>query len=109
LLSLRSAPSRLTRQDLEEGGIADRPGDWVDVFHTVFGLAGELNYPFAAPYGHASRRGSHLISHPGLSLVGYPGLQDIDPVFCLPAKTIDKLGLRKTYRTLPRLASYPSS
>ena len=28
-------------QDLEGGGIADRPGDWVDVFHTIFGLAGE--------------------------------------------------------------------
>jgi len=28
-------------QDLEGGGIGDRPGDWVDVFHTIFGVAGE--------------------------------------------------------------------
>ena len=28
-------------QDLDNGGIADRPGDYVDVFHTIFGLAGE--------------------------------------------------------------------
>lgn len=31
----------LASQDMESGGIADRPGDWVDVFHTIFGLAGE--------------------------------------------------------------------
>jgi geranylgeranyl transferase type-2 subunit beta len=69
-------------QDLEGGGIADRPDDWVDVFHTVFGLA-------------------------GLSLLGYPGLNDIDPLYCMPASVIDKLGLRKPYSALPRLESYP--
>ncbi|KAK8858430.1 hypothetical protein IAR55_002657 [Kwoniella newhampshirensis] len=72
----------LGAQDLEDGGIADRPGDWVDVFHTVFGVA-------------------------GLSLLGYPGLQDIDPVYCMPAGLIASLGLRKPYITLPRLSSYP--
>lgn len=41
-------------QDPIQGGIADRPGDMVDVFHTVFGVA-------------------------GLSLLGYPGLVDVDP------------------------------
>ena len=41
-------------QDPEHGGIADRPGDMVDVFHTVFGLA-------------------------GLSLLRYPGLLEVDP------------------------------
>ncbi|MCJ1364264.1 hypothetical protein MMC16_003373 [Acarospora aff. strigata] len=42
-------------QDPELGGIADRPGDMVDVFHTVFGIA-------------------------GLSLLGFPGLKEVDPV-----------------------------
>jgi geranylgeranyl transferase type-2 subunit beta len=42
-------------QDPDHGGIADRPGDMVDVFHTVFGVA-------------------------GLSLLGYPGLAEVDPV-----------------------------
>ncbi|KAK3067004.1 Rab geranylgeranyltransferase [Teratosphaeriaceae sp. CCFEE 6253] len=46
-------------QDPEEGGIADRPEDMVDVFHTVFGVA-------------------------GLSLVGYPGLGEVDPAYCMP-------------------------
>ncbi|WPH01570.1 Hypothetical protein R9X50_00441800 [Acrodontium crateriforme] len=41
-------------QDPDEGGIADRPGDMVDVFHTVFGIA-------------------------GLSLMGYDGLLEVDP------------------------------
>lgn len=29
-------------QDSEGGGIADRPGDMADVFHTLFGIAGKL-------------------------------------------------------------------
>lgn len=41
-------------QDPEEGGLADRPGDMVDVFHTNFGVA-------------------------GLSLLGHPGLLEVDP------------------------------
>ena len=31
-------------QDPEGGGIADRPGDMVDVFHTHFGIAGEWGH-----------------------------------------------------------------
>lgn len=46
-------------QDEDQGGIADRPGDMADVFHTVFGLA-------------------------GLSLLGYEGLEEVDPVYCMP-------------------------
>ncbi|CAO2648999.1 Nn.00g099480.m01.CDS01 [Neocucurbitaria sp. VM-36] len=42
-------------QDPDLGGLADRPGDMVDVFHTVFGIA-------------------------GLSLLKYPGLDEVDPV-----------------------------
>ncbi|MDI1493303.1 MAG: Rab geranylgeranyltransferase [Ramalina farinacea] len=45
----------LNCQDQEKGGIADRPGDAVDVFHTHFGIA-------------------------GLSLLGFPGLKPIDAV-----------------------------
>ncbi|EUC63851.1 Rab geranylgeranyl transferase type II beta subunit, putative [Rhizoctonia solani AG-3 Rhs1AP] len=67
----------LSAQDPDAGGIADRPGDMADVFHTLFGVA-------------------------GLSLLGYPSLVDIDPVYCMPAATIEKLGLRKDWRALPR-------
>uniref|UniRef100_A0A915LC10 Geranylgeranyl transferase type-2 subunit beta n=2 Tax=Meloidogyne javanica TaxID=6303 RepID=A0A915LC10_MELJA len=48
----------LASQDDESGGIADRPEDMSDPFHTVFGLA-------------------------GLSLLGYEGLEPVDPVFCM--------------------------
>lgn len=43
----------LASQDTERGGISDRPGDMVDVFHTNFGIA-------------------------GLSLLKYPGLEEVD-------------------------------
>ncbi|OAX84517.1 hypothetical protein ACJ72_01108 [Emergomyces africanus] len=51
---LNGRPEKL-EDDPDEGGIADRPGDMVDVFHTVFGIA-------------------------GLSLLRYPGLKEVDPI-----------------------------
>jgi geranylgeranyl transferase type-2 subunit beta len=56
----------LSCQDTEEGGISDRPGNMVDVFHTNFGLA-------------------------GLSLLKFTGLQPIDPTYCMPKSTITKI------------------
>ncbi|KAF2725417.1 geranylgeranyl transferase type 2 subunit beta [Polychaeton citri CBS 116435] len=53
-------------QDPEQGGFADRPGDMVDVFHTVFGLA-------------------------GLSLLGHPDLVAVDPAYCLPKHVTDRM------------------
>ncbi|KAF8316767.1 rab geranylgeranyltransferase [Clavulina sp. PMI_390] len=67
----------LSAQDHEGGGIADRPEDMADVFHTIFGLA-------------------------GLSLMGYPQLAGLDPVYCMPAELIEKMGLRKNWVALPR-------
>lgn len=56
----------LDAQDDELGGIADRKGDAVDVFHTLFGIA-------------------------GLSLLGFEGLEPVDPVYCLPARVTKDL------------------
>ncbi|KAF5319727.1 hypothetical protein D9619_008824 [Psilocybe cf. subviscida] len=67
----------LSAQDPEGGGIADRPGDMVDVFHTLFGVA-------------------------GMSILGYPGLVDLDPVYCMPASIIESKGLRKPWKALER-------
>lgn len=53
----------LASQDDESGGISDRPEDMSDPFHTVFGLA-------------------------GLSLLGYDGLESVDPVFCMKKKRL---------------------
>jgi geranylgeranyl transferase type-2 subunit beta len=56
-------------QDPEGGGIADRPDDMADVFHTFFGLA-------------------------GLSLMGDELLAAIDPMYALPAEIVLKLQQR---------------
>lgn len=57
---------RASSQDEDGGGISDRPEDMVDVYHTFFGIA-------------------------GLSLMGHPGLKDIDPVFALPAEVVKRV------------------
>lgn len=63
-------------QDQDDGGIADRPGNVADVFHTFFGIAGLalLGY-FDGKEGHAHYR-------------------PIDPVYALPADIVAELGLK---------------
>ncbi|KAF4835536.1 Geranylgeranyl transferase type-2 subunit beta [Colletotrichum tropicale] len=58
-------------QDTELGGISDRPGNMVDVWHTLFGLT-------------------------GLSLLGYPGMVEVDPVYCMPRAVTEKALGKKT-------------
>jgi geranylgeranyl transferase type-2 subunit beta len=53
-------------QDADGGGIADKPEDMPDVFHTFFGIA-------------------------GCSLLGYKGLKEIDPVHAMPAEVMRRL------------------
>lgn len=60
-------------QDTDDGGIADRPGDMADVFHTFFGLA-------------------------GLSLMGRKELASINPVYALPVHVVERMNL--TYQSL---------
>eukprot|EP00295_Goniomonas_pacifica_P016394 CAMPEP_0175858232 /NCGR_PEP_ID=MMETSP0107_2-20121207/29545_1 /TAXON_ID=195067 ORGANISM="Goniomonas pacifica, Strain CCMP1869" /NCGR_SAMPLE_ID=MMETSP0107_2 /ASSEMBLY_ACC=CAM_ASM_000203 /LENGTH=276 /DNA_ID=CAMNT_0017174637 /DNA_START=23 /DNA_END=851 /DNA_ORIENTATION=- len=60
-------------QDDQKGGIADRPGDMSDVFHTFFGIA-------------------------GLSLLGYspellPAHKAVDPVYAMPRDVLERLGV----------------
>jgi hypothetical protein len=38
----------------------------------------------------------------GLSLLGHEGLNDIDPVYCMPAALIEKKGLKKEWAALSR-------
>ncbi|KAJ1994477.1 hypothetical protein H4R33_000262 [Dimargaris cristalligena] len=64
---LNGRPQKL-EDDPETGGIADRAGDVPDVFHTLFGIA-------------------------GLSLLGYEDLEPVDPMYCLPLKLTEQLGL----------------
>ncbi|TDZ26772.1 Geranylgeranyl transferase type-2 subunit beta [Colletotrichum orbiculare MAFF 240422] len=57
-------------QDTQLGGISDRPGNMVDVWHTLFGLT-------------------------GLSLLGYPGMEAVDPVYCMPRSVTERVLGRK--------------
>nr|XP_061795540.1 geranylgeranyl transferase type-2 subunit beta-like [Nerophis lumbriciformis] len=59
----------LACQDEETGGFADRPGDMVDPFHTLFGIA-------------------------GLSLLGDDKIKAVNPVLCMPEDVLQRLGLK---------------
>uniref|UniRef100_A0A3B3SBZ3 Geranylgeranyl transferase type-2 subunit beta n=1 Tax=Paramormyrops kingsleyae TaxID=1676925 RepID=A0A3B3SBZ3_9TELE len=59
----------LACQDEETGGFADRPGDMVDPFHTLFGVA-------------------------GLSLLGDEQIKAVNPVLCMPEDVLQRIGLR---------------
>ncbi|KAI8922086.1 terpenoid cyclases/protein prenyltransferase alpha-alpha toroid [Powellomyces hirtus] len=64
----------LGSQDAETGGIADRPGDYPDVFHMLFGVA-------------------------GLALLGYPGLKPVDPRYCMPKYVTDQIPNRRNIQS----------
>ena len=55
-------------QDEEGGGIADRPGDVCDPFHTLFGVC-------------------------GMALLGDGNLREVNPVLCMPQRVVDRLGV----------------
>ncbi|MED6267967.1 hypothetical protein CHARACLAT_017491 [Characodon lateralis] len=59
----------LACQDEETGGFADRPGDMVDPFHTLFGVA-------------------------GLSLLGDEQVKPVNPVLCMPEDVLQRIGLQ---------------
>ncbi|PIA18841.1 prenyltransferase and squalene oxidase [Coemansia reversa NRRL 1564] len=76
----------LDAQEPDSGGIADRPGNVPDVYHTCFGIA-------------------------GLSLAGYEDypLKDVDPVYCMPIECIESSGLRSWINNVPKSWSQEKS
>lgn len=65
----------IKNQDAETGGISDRPGNMVDVFHTLFGVA-------------------------GLSLLGDNTIKKVDPIFCMPLEVTDRVRKKFGYPKL---------
>jgi len=63
-------------QDMDDGGISDRPGDLCDIYHTFFGIG-------------------------GLSLLGCGemfALKEIDPIWALPRPCCQRIGLYERHK-----------
>ena len=67
----------------EEGGIADRPGNMADIFHTFFGISGLslLGY-----FDHKS-------AVDDITPYDYSHFRRIDPTYALPVDIVNALGL----------------
>jgi geranylgeranyl transferase type-2 subunit beta len=74
-------------QDLEDGGIADRPGNVADVFHTFFGICGLVMLGYFE---------TEKASHPE-----YESIRNVHPVYALPVDVTEKLEL--TAEILPAI------
>jgi geranylgeranyl transferase type-2 subunit beta len=76
-------------QDADDGGIADRPGNMADIFHTFFGIAG------LSLLGYFSGQQEGLSAPPS----AFAHYREIDPTYALPRDLVEKLGLQR--QTLP--------
>lgn len=68
--------------DLCGGGIADRPGNMVDIFHTFFGICG------LSLLGYFKR-----VDGDGNQVNDYSSTVVIEPTYALPKHLVEKLGL----------------
>ena len=68
-------------QDPEDGGIADRPDNMPDPFHTYFGTAGLVFLGYFRDEGRKHK--------------------EIDPAYALPVDVVKRLGLRPAQRLVP--------
>ncbi|GAV09654.1 hypothetical protein RvY_19158 [Ramazzottius varieornatus] len=77
----------LACQDIELGGIADRPGNYADPFHTVFGTAGLSLLPVglnAEPAGPDEKGDASTTIAP----------KKANPVLCMAQEIIDRVGVQ---------------
>ena len=87
-------------QDTETGGISDRPGNYPDPFHTLFGLSGlsllsrlKVHNSEEVPNDDQNKDSGDEKSCQALS-VASSTLRDINPVLCMPQYIIDRLAIR---------------
>lgn len=80
----------LACQDEEQGGFSDRPGNWTDPYHTMFGVASLSLISQHIQSNPKSREGSYLTSntddneyHEFMSKLGKL-LKPVDPILCMP-------------------------
>ncbi|KAH9583484.1 Rab geranylgeranyltransferase [Schistosoma haematobium] len=89
----------LASQDDQTGGIADKPGNIPDPFHTLFGLAGlsllaQVDSYFSSP--RKMENGVSGVEDPAFVALQMArnNLKTINPVLCMPQYIIDRLQLK---------------
>jgi geranylgeranyl transferase type-2 subunit beta len=79
-------------QNEEQGGIADRPGDEADVFHTFFGICG-LSF-----LGYSEKLKNMETNTETKELDELVEFMNVNPTFALPVDCVERLGLQcQTY------------
>ncbi len=102
-------PNELTNfifasQDSDTGGISDRPGNYPDPFHTLFGLAGlsllsrsDIDRRSPSPPVATATSSKNPQENGGgdadALTAASTNLRDINPVLCMPQYIIDRLSL----------------
>lgn len=77
----------LACQDDEQGGFSDRPGNWVDPYHTMFGLAS-----ISLICHHYDKQSTGEGDLKTTQLEDFLSkLKPVNPVLCMPEETINKL------------------
>ncbi len=94
----------LACQDPESGGFSDRPGNLVDPFHTLFGIAGLslLTHEYNSDSNEDKQENceteeSDISSQ--LEVIS-ESIKPINPVFCMPQTVIDRTNLKPQYLSL---------
>ena len=76
----------MPEQLLSGGGIAERPGNMADIFHTFFGIAGLSLLEYFKNVGESDSSDNNMYEY-------FPSqYQMIDPTFALPQKLLVDLG-----------------
>ena len=87
-------------QDADDGGIADRPGNMADIFHTFFGISGLSLMGYFSVTENNENNGNNIkndlnVNDKGTSSTHYERYKEIDPTYALPRHLVEKLGLVK--------------
>jgi geranylgeranyl transferase type-2 subunit beta len=94
----------LACQDPESGGFSDRPGNLVDPFHTLFGIAGLslLTHEYSSDSNEDKQENCETqeIDISSQLEVISESIKPINPVFCMPQTVIDRTNLKPHYLSL---------
>jgi geranylgeranyl transferase type-2 subunit beta len=97
-------------QDADDGGIADRPGNMADIFHTFFGISGLSLLQFFSTVNKVVQNKSSIkdeiesnsnykvlpnsLIH-RIENINFANYKEIDPTYALPKDLVIKLGLTR--------------